>query len=166
MPSQKSVKTSKSVDEVTKYIRYISEREQKKAKGQSVEFQPFDLYFVGKVTKILGDARVEATNGAEGSRPFDVKIPGKFRGRSKKSNFISGGSFLLLVPDNSYTVPSYEMKAVIDQASVDYIHKITPLNESLIIVSSSDGKKDDGIDFDRSASKDEESDDDVDVDRV
>jgi len=161
MPSQKSAKTSKSVDVVSNYIRHIAEREQKKAKGQVVEFQPFDVYFVGKVTKMLGDARVEATDG---TKTFQAKIDGKFRGFSKKSNFISGGSYVLLECDDSYTKPTYIMKAVITRESVDIIDKITPVNESLLFVPSSDGKKDDGIEFDRSAAKDEESD--VDVDKL
>lgn len=164
MPSLKSAKTSKSVDVVSNYIRHISERERKKAKGEIIEFQPFDVYFVGKVTKILGDARVEATNG---TKTFQAKIDGKFRGRDKKSNFISGGCYVLLECDDSYTKPVYILKAVVDRESVDIIHKITPINESLLIVSSSDGKKDDGIEFDRSATK-EDSDEsgDVDVDKV
>ena len=155
---------SDSEEVVSNYIRYLNERERKKKKGEAVEYKPFDLYFIGKVTQISGQARVVVTNGAKGSSPFDVRIPGKLRGKKKKDNLISLGSFLLLVGDESYTEPLYEIKAVVDRKSVDIIDKISPINESLL-VSSTDGKKDDGIEFDRSDAKDSELED-RDIDKL
>jgi len=155
---------SVSEEEVSNYIRYLNERERKKAKGEATEFKPFDLYFVGKVTNISGQRRVLVTNGAKGSIPFDARIPGKLCGKKKRDNLISLGSYLLVVADESITKPVYDIKAVVDRKSVDIINKIFPINESLL-VSSADGKKDDGIEFDRSDAKDSDLED-ADIDNL
>jgi hypothetical protein len=157
MPSIRN--TSKSDDVVNSYIRYLVERERKIKNNEIIEFNPYDIYFVGLVTKFLGNKRFDATDG---TKSFQVRISGKFSGREKKKALVSIGCYVLLDYDDS--IKSYDMKALIHRESVDIINKITPINPSLL-VSSSDGKKDDGIEFDRSGSKDSDLED-VDIDKL
>jgi len=53
---------------------------------------------VGRVTNIMGDGRfmVNAFDGKSVLRNVNCSVPGKFKGRNKRRNFITAGSYVLI----------------------------------------------------------------------
>jgi hypothetical protein len=105
--------------------------------------------FVGRVTKKLGDGRMEVVYFNE-DRLETVKaiIKGSLRGRSKRDAFIDVNSFVLLVDLGVDSGTTHEIMSVFTDAQVQILRKEADIDDRLFAIENKETKKEDNVEFD------------------
>lgn len=148
----------KSDDMVSSYIYDLKH----KKKGD----EPDDEVYVARVIKTLGNARVEVVYSHD-DKVFvsQVKIPGRFTGRAKKTMMVSPGIFILIAKTGLTGPLALEMIAIVSRDEVAKIQDLIPVHANVVSLVTDAGElqtrtnvKEDGFVF--------EGQEEVDIDNV
>jgi hypothetical protein len=116
-PNKKKSFTNKSDPVVRDYIEDLRAKDTK-------------YVHIARCLKPLGDHRAEVVY-CVGDKGFvaQVNIPGRFRGKAKRQYFVDTGSYLLISETGVEGSVALEMIAILSDAQLDEIKKISPIDE-------------------------------------